>query len=143
MDTREVLEDSWGLAIFDRHSIQLHPRQPGEAPTRLVIRRTLSGQSVFSTGLLLASRRTQPVTFTVTVRAPETGEVLLTGSKTVAPDGPDTITLSGRPINGPVDVVLQTEMAPGATSYFEAWAQWIHPEFRTLAQADAAQMAAE
>jgi FkbM family methyltransferase len=127
MQATDVPDGFWGLAIFDRHSIQLHPNPPGERPSTLTVRRVVSGHSAFRSGVLLANPEAHPVVFTVTVRDIATGEIVLQGSRKVTSAEPATLMLHGRPVTGEVEVMLQTEMAPGAPHYHGAWAQWISP----------------
>ena len=126
---QDVANYGWAFFIFDGSSCQVHPNPPGGLPARVVFTVLLDGHTRFASGLLHAGQPgAPPVTFTARVQRAD-GTILAEATADVTGHSSDRLGLAlPEGLRGPVRVVLETAMAPGAPHNQMAWARWIDPK---------------
>jgi FkbM family methyltransferase len=116
----------WGFFVYEGNACQLHPNPPGRPPARLIVPRVLDGQTRFETTLHHAGHPAAPIVFSYALER-EDGTVAARAAQTLNPlDNLRWVTPLPS-LTGPHRIILQTEMAPGASNNFNAWARWIEP----------------
>jgi len=127
MEVRPAAAEDWGFFLFDDRGCQLHPNAPGEPPAQAVFTVDCNDQNRFTTVVMHAGQPAEDVIFHVVIRRLADGLVLMDSARRVlagaGAEWSERIPL----LRGVHEVVLETEMAPGASTNANAWARWIDP----------------
>ncbi|HYH18628.1 MAG TPA: phytanoyl-CoA dioxygenase family protein [Azospirillum sp.] len=119
---------SGGFAC-DGGRILLHPNPAEVAPARLIVTGvTLDGATRLTGRVAVLNDQSEPVRFGVEVVG---GADQRIWHKDVPAGGDEPWSLDLGTSAGPVDIVLTTAMAPGATGNAYAWAYWLSPQLET------------
>ncbi len=127
VELRNVSAEQWGFFLFDDRGCQLHPNPPGEPPAGMAFTLDCEGQNRFIAVVMHAGESADDVIFHVTITRLSDGALLMDSARRVlagaGAEWSERIPL----LIGRHEVVLETEMAPGATRNMNAWARWIDP----------------
>ena len=127
IELRDAPAEGWGFFLFDDRGCQLHPNAPGEPPVQAVFKVNCDGQNRFTSVVLHAGQPAEDVIFHVVIRRLADGAVLMDSARRVLSGAGAEWSERIPMLTGPHEVVLETEMAPGANSNANAWARWIDP----------------
>jgi hypothetical protein len=124
------LDDTNAYSAQEHGAFLLHPKLPGNPPP-VVTFRSLSfhGHSHFFAGLELRKSEAPPVLYRMRIQESGGGAVLVDAHCIVQAGNLTPWHLDFPPLMGTMDVSFSTEMAPGSTHNFYAWATWISPRF--------------
>ena len=122
-----VAAEPWALFLFEDRGLQLHPNAPGAPPATAVFTVSGSGQTRFTVTLAHAGSGGEDVVFRAVVRRLADGACLLDAARRVLPGASGEWSEALPRVDGAHEVLLQTDMAPGAGSHLGAWARWIEP----------------
>lgn len=128
MQIRNVRGDQWGFFLFDDRGCQLHPNAPGGPPAQLVFTLDCEGQNQFTSIVLHAGQPADDIIFHVTIRRLSDGALLMDSARRVLAGAGAEWSERIPKLDGRHEVVLETEMAPGAGGDMNAWARWIDPK---------------
>jgi FkbM family methyltransferase len=118
-----------GFFLFEDIGLQLLPNPPGSAPAQAVFSVFGQGQTRFSATIAHAGVVSEDIVFRVLVRRLADGALLLDSARRVLPGARGEWHERLPRMDGMHEVVLQTEMAPGAQSNHAAYARWLEPRF--------------
>jgi FkbM family methyltransferase len=129
IELSNVSDGIWGFMMFDDHSCQLHPNDPGELPATLAIEREFAGQQRFAATLSLPAKARSAVRFSFELCDSAGGSRLAYDECVVTPGRKAAREVALPPLFGRRRVILRTEMAEPDGDSFHAWAQWLKPQF--------------
>lgn len=127
IEVRNVPADKWGFFLFDDRGCQLHPNAPGGAPAQIVFTPDCDGQNRFTSIVFHAGQQAEDVIFHVTIRRLSDGALLMDSARRVLAGAGAEWSERIPKLIGRHEVILETEMAPGASKDMNAWARWIDP----------------
>jgi FkbM family methyltransferase len=127
MTVRNVTLEKWGFFVFDDRGCQLHPNAPGGPPAQLVFTLDCQGQTRFSTVVYHAGQPAEDIVFRALIRRVADGAVIMQSARRVLAGVAGEWKEPVPKLIGRHEVILETEMAPGASSDMNAWARWIDP----------------
>jgi len=118
-----------GFFLFEDIGFQLLPNPPGSTPAQAIFSVVGQGQTRFSATIAHAGVASEDIVFRVLVRRVADGALLLDSARRVLPGARGEWHERLPRMDGAHEVVLQTEMAPGAQSNHAAYARWLEPRF--------------
>jgi len=127
MQVRNAPAEIGGFFLFEDRGCQLHPNAPGEPPARVVFTLDCQGQNRFTTVIFHAGQPADDIAFRAKIRRLSDGAVMLDGARRVLAGVGGEWSEPIPMLIGRHEVILETEMAPEATSHVRAWARWIDP----------------
>jgi FkbM family methyltransferase len=127
MAVRNVTPEQWGFFLFDDRGCQLHPNAPGGLPAQLVFTLDCQGQNRFSTVIFHAGQPSEDIIFRVRILRLSDSAVMMDGARRVVAGAAGEWKEPTPKLIGRHEVILETEMAPGASRDMNAWARWIEP----------------
>jgi hypothetical protein len=127
LEVRHVAAEDRGFFLFDDRGCQLHPNAPGEPPAQTVFTVDCNGQNRFTTIIMHVGQAAEDVIFRVVIRRLADGLVLMDSARRVLAGAGAEWSEWIPVLRGPHEIVLETEMAPGASTNANARARWIDP----------------
>lgn len=124
-DLVNIPHPEWGFRAIDEETWQLHPNQPGNGPAELRVKLRLEGYRRFTSACHLAGQCLHPVIFSACVEV--AGVPAVRANVEVPPGATEQLELALSFESDQAELVLATEMAPGAPGNGNAWARWIRP----------------
>ena len=114
-----------GFFLFDERGCQLRPKPPGEPPARIAFNVHCEGQNRFTTVVLHAGKQADDIIFRVRIRRLSDNAAIADSARRVlAGAGAEWAELIPL-MHGLHEIVLETEMAEGASSNSSGLARWI------------------
>lgn len=114
-----------GFFLFDERGCQLPPNPPGEPSARLAFNVECNGQNRFTTVVLHAGHQADEIIFRVRIRRVADDIMVADRARRVLAGAGAEWIESIPVLQGPHEVVLETEMAEGALTNRAALARWI------------------
>jgi len=127
MAVRNVTPEQWGFFLFDDRGCQLHPNAPGGPPAQLVFTLDCRGQNRFSSVIFHAGQPAEDIIFRVRIHRISDHAVMMDSARRVLAGVAGEWKEPTPKLVGRHEVILETEMAPGASRDMNAWARWIEP----------------
>lgn len=127
IELRHAAAEHGGFFLFDDRGYQLQPNPPGEPPAQAVFTVDCDGQNRFTSIVMHAGQSAEDVIFHVVIRRLADGAVLMDSARRVLAGAGAEWSERIPMLIGRHEVVLETEMTPGASSNANAWARWIDP----------------
>lgn len=126
MFLQDVSPMPWSFFVFDGHSCQLHPNNPGDGPpARAMFPRWFAGHARLVGAIRHAGELSPPVRFLISIET-EDGAIVAQRSFVLAESQAENFLVEFPALHGLHRVVLQTDMAAGQTVNANAWARWIN-----------------